>query len=74
MTAPVAAQTHIIQAAWPGEAIQVVTGSVVKLDAFEGLLVHAGMDPLDQLPTRTGHWTGRARRACWRCCSTSRFR
>jgi len=29
-----------------------VKGSVVDLDAFEGLLVHAGLDAMDQLPPR----------------------
>src|SRR3954469_2894477 len=33
MTAPIAARAHIIQAAWPGEAARVVTGSAVMLDA-----------------------------------------
>src|SRR5262245_41615864 len=52
MTVPATARVHIIQAAWPGEAARVVTGSVVMLDAFEGLLVQAGLDGIDQLPPR----------------------
>src|SRR3954469_19170991 len=52
MTAPAAARAHIIQAAWPGEAVPLVKGSVVVLDAFEGLLAHAGLDALNQLSPR----------------------
>jgi hypothetical protein len=52
MTAPVATQAHIIQATWPGEAVRMVKGHAVRLGAFEGLLVHAGVDTQDQLPSR----------------------
>jgi len=52
VTAPAAVQAHIVQAAWPGAAVRVVMGSTLKLDAFEGLLVHAGLETLEQLPTR----------------------
>jgi len=52
MPAPIEVQAPIVQAAWPGETIQMVKGSAVKLDAFEGLLVLAGVDTLDQLPPR----------------------
>src|SRR4051812_21956509 len=51
-TAPAVVQAHIIQAAWPGEAMRMVKGAAVKLDAFEGLLVYAGADALDELPPR----------------------
>jgi len=52
VTAPVVARAPIVQAAWPGDVVQAVKGSAVKLDAFEGLLVQAGVESLDQLPPR----------------------
>src|SRR5262245_26645372 len=33
--------------------VQAAEGSAVALDAFEGLLMQAGMESLDQLPSRT---------------------